>query len=190
MKIIVGLGNPGPEYALTRHNIGFLAIDSFLQRLGSPREKTEKKALVARANLEGESLILCKPMNYMNLSGQPVNDLMAYYKVDIEDLLVIHDDLDQEFGSFKFQKNRGAGGHNGIKDIHQKLATKDYARLKVGVGKPPGRQEVSSYVLSKFKKEELELLQNELLSDLDEAIKAFIVKGFRYACDHFNGRRE
>ena len=190
MKIIVGLGNPGSEYALTRHNIGFLAVDAINDSFDGGPFKTDKKALVSKVKIDEESVLLIKPQTYMNLSGSPTQALMHYYKIDVEDMVVVHDDLDLNFGDFKFQKNRGAGGHNGIKDIHQKLGTQDYVRLKVGVGRLNGRQAPSDYVLKNFSKEEQVGLQDYLINDLEDALVAFIKKGYTFAGNNFNQRRE
>tara|TARA_B100001248_G_C27391928_1_gene462920 strand:- start:1582 stop:2154 length:573 start_codon:yes stop_codon:yes gene_type:complete len=188
MKLIVGLGNPGAEYALNRHNIGFILIDALNESFDGGPFRSEKKALISRLNIEGESVLLAKPQTYMNLSGGPTQALMQYYKIPTEDLLVLHDDLDTEFGCYRFQKNRGAGGNNGIKDIHAKLGTQDYARLKIGIGRPNGKQAPSDYVLKNFDDKQQDLLQDHLLNDLEDAVVAFVKKGYTYAGNHHNKR--
>lgn len=126
MKVIVGLGNPGVKYQFTRHNLGFMLID----RLAG-EEAFQKKH--SNLILKRKDILLVKPQTFMNLSGQAVQQVMSFYKVSLEDLIVIHDDKDLDFGMIRFQKNRGHGGHNGIRDIHQALGSQDYCRLKMGV---------------------------------------------------------
>ena len=129
MKIIVGLGNPGSKYLFTRHNLGFILIDA----LGGDRLFQNKyKSQIQKTEIENETVLLVKPQTFMNLSGQAVQQIIHFYKIPLENLLVIHDDKDLPFGTMKFQKSRGDGGHNGIKSIHKELGTKDYSRFKNG----------------------------------------------------------
>ena len=187
MFLIVGLGNPGKKYAFNRHNIGFMCVDFLLQRynlLGF--EKEEKKALVCKTQIAGQDVIFAKPQTFMNLSGESVQALLAYYKIPMENLLVIHDDLDQAFASMKMQKARGHGGQNGIRSIHQLLGSDDYARLKLGIGRPshPGH-EIADWVLSNFKSDE-ETALRELLEKSCDAVESFITKGFLKTADIYN----
>jgi len=130
MKIIVGLGNPGIKYIWTRHNLGFMLIDGMA--LNGKFQK-KHKSQIQKTEFEGNPVLLVKPQTFMNLSGQAVREILNFYKISLENLLVIHDDKDQMFGKIKFQKSRGDGGHNGIKNIHQELQSMDYCRLKMGV---------------------------------------------------------
>ena len=130
MKIVAGLGNPGAKYLLTRHNLGFMLIDVIAN--GSPFQNKHRSHIYKR-EIEGEEVLLVKPQTFMNLSGQAVREIVNFYKVPLEDLLVIQDDKDQLFGKMKFQKSRGHGGHKGIVNIHQELQSQDYCRLKMGV---------------------------------------------------------
>ena len=130
MKIIVGLGNPDTTYLFTRHNLGFMLIDTLAK--GS-KFQSKHKSHIQKIELEGENILLAKPQTFMNLSGQAIREIISFYKAPLEDLLVIQDDKDQTFGKMKFQKSRGHGGHNGIKNIHQELNSQDYCRLKIGV---------------------------------------------------------
>lgn len=187
MKLIVGLGNPGVKYQLTRHNIGFIVIDAFSQRLQGAPFKAEHQALTTRISYSPEeTLLLVKPNTFMNLSGGPVQALMNYYRIQIEDLLVIHDDLDLEFGTIRFQTNRGHGGHNGIKSIHQSLARQDYKRLKVGIGRPSHPQmEISDYVLQSFGRDELKTLP-DMCDRINESIEYFLDHGFEKTATLYN----
>ena len=188
MKLIVGLGNPGSSYLMTRHNVGFMVIDA----LSENSFQTKHKSQVQKSKLAGESVLLAKPQTYMNLSGESVRDLMVFYKIPPADLLVIQDDVDQPFLNMKFQKNRGHGGHKGIQNIHDQLKTPDYARLKLGVGRPNSNEELphpipstSDYVLSPFAKDEQSLLKNFLEKSV-QAVLCFIEKGFEKAAGEFN----
>lgn len=188
MHLVVGLGNPGNEHLLNRHNIGFMLVDYCLQDFDSPPMKSEKKALTCKVKLGSDNIIFCKPQTYMNLSGQAVQALLSYYKIPQENLLVIQDDLDQAFSMLKFQKNRGSGGNNGIKDIHKMLGNQDYARMKIGVGRPNGRQNPADYLLQNFKDDELNQLRDEFFPIYKDAVFEFILKGYTKACDNFNGK--
>lgn len=189
MKCLVGLGNPGPQYVLNRHNIGFMLIDAICQELGDGRYRTEHRALTSRVEWQGEKLLLVKPQTYMNLSGESVRLLIDFYNISLSDILVIHDEIDIPFGEIRFHKNRGAGGHNGIKSLHQHLATEDYARLKLGVGRPshPG-QSVADYVLQNFSKAEMEQMAQFLETALD-AIEVFLQDGLAVASNQYNNKR-
>ncbi len=157
MWLIVGLGNPGGEYKLTRHNIGFMAVDYFLQGLGNPPMKNQFKAEISQVKWKDHQLIFCKPQTFMNLSGESVQPLMGFYKIPMDHLIVLHDEIDQPFGQIKIQKNRGHGGHNGIKSISGLMGSADYIRLRLGVGRPANPNiPVSDHVLGKFAKEEFE----------------------------------
>ena len=151
MKLIVGLGNPGKEYKNTRHNIGFMVLDEFLGKVGW-KEKMEAYFYTEEVN--GEQVIFIKPMTYMNLSGLAVAKIVNYHKIDMANILIIHDDLDLDLGRYRVKHNSSSGGHNGIKSIISELDSQEFFRLKIGIGKsailPTDR-----YVLGKFSKEEL-----------------------------------
>lgn len=185
--LIVGLGNPGPEYAFTRHNVGFIAVDLWAQALGVTRWSSEAKAFVARAKWGNQDVLFVKPQTFMNRSGESVQPLLQYYKIPLEQLLVVHDELDFPFQTMKLQKNRGAGGHNGIKSISERLGTADYARMKIGIGRPPHPEmEVSAHVLGKFTPEE----GQQLVGFLDwcgDAAECLLQQGFPKASSLFNG---
>jgi PTH1 family peptidyl-tRNA hydrolase len=185
MYLVVGLGNPGPKYAFTRHNIGFLAVDLFAMGAGSPPWKEEHRAHVCRFQMEQETLLLAKPLTFMNLSGQSVQSLMHFYKIPMEKLIVIHDDIDQVFGGIRLHKNRGHGGHNGIRHISELLGS-DYQRIKLGVGRPPHPEmSVADYVLQKFSKDEEQLLP-DFLNKAGDALESLIFDGFSKAATQFN----
>ncbi len=189
MKWIVGLGNPGPEYQLTRHNIGFMVIDALAQEFGGDFKK-EHNALVAKVMIDGEKVLLVKPQTYMNLSGEAARALMDYYQLELPNLLVIHDEVDLPFSQLKMHKKKSAGGNNGIKSMHQHLGTDDYARLRLGVGRPshPG-QEVADFVLRPFGKDEMKSL-GDFLGEAADATLSFMKDGFERAANHFNTKKE
>ena len=150
IKLFVGLGNPGPEYAATRHNAGFWWIDQLARRLNAPLAlERAYKGRVARASVAGQSVWLLQPQTFMNLSGQSVSALARFFKIAPDEILVAHDELDLPAGEAKFKFGGGHAGHNGLRDIHAQLGTADYWRLRLGVGHPGARQEVVGWVLQK-----------------------------------------
>jgi PTH1 family peptidyl-tRNA hydrolase len=186
MWLIVGLGNPGSKYALTRHNIGFLALDLLWTGLHAPAWTTEHKALTSKVKFQDQQLLLAKPQTFMNRSGESVQALLHFYKIPIDKMVVIQDDIDQEFGSMRFHKNRGHGGHNGIRSISELLGTSDYTRLKLGVGRPPHPEmEVADYVLQKFSAEEQNQL-TDFLNKSGDALETLIFEGLEKASTRFN----
>jgi PTH1 family peptidyl-tRNA hydrolase len=152
---IVGLGNPGLEYARTRHNAGFAVIDTFAAELGVSYWKMASNTLVGETNYQGEKIVLAKPQSFMNLSGGPIKGLAARYGFATEDILVIHDELDLPAGTIKLKWGGGHAGHNGLRSLHQSIGA-DYARLRVGIGRPPGRMPPHAYVLERMSGAELE----------------------------------
>ena len=155
MKLIVGLGNPGKEYENTRHNIGYMIIDNFVN---SDNWKKESLAYVLKQTINNENVLFIKPTTYMNLSGQAVQYYLNYYKIDTKDLLVIQDDMDLDIGKVRLKLKSSAGGHNGIKDIIKNIKTDEFLRLKIGISKPTN--DTIEFVLGKFPKSDLEILMN------------------------------
>ncbi len=196
MFLIVGLGNPGSQYTLNRHNIGFMSVDYFLKSIGqNPNESAyrhEHKALTQKVKIKNQhkeiDLLIAKPQTYMNKSGESVLALMNFYKIERSQLLVIQDDIDQIFLSMKIQFNRGHGGQNGIRNISEVFSAADYHRLKLGVGRPihPGF-DIGDYVLSNFTKEELIPLKS-FLEKSAAAIESFIFDGPAKAASNYNGQ--
>lgn len=157
MKLIVGLGNPGSQYEDTRHNIGFMIADAFCEAADLGGYKNKFHALVAEGVIGHEKVIVAKPQTFMNRSGLTVSELVSFYQFYPEDIIVIHDELDINFAKIKVKKGGGNAGHNGLKDISQKIGT-DYFRIRFGIGHPGDKGKVSSYVLKKFSKEEEQTL--------------------------------
>lgn len=159
MKLIVGLGNPGPQYDRTRHNLGFAAVEYAREKLGFPtfREETRWKALVSDGLIGNDKVVLVQPLTFMNRSGESVRALLDFYKLALSDLLVIHDELDLPFASLRLSQNASAAGHNGVSDIIEKLGTQDFTRLRLGVAPQGGREtrgDGAEFVLSRFTPEE------------------------------------
>jgi peptidyl-tRNA hydrolase, PTH1 family len=163
--LVVGLGNPGPQYEKTRHNIGFMVVETLAARERS-RFSVHKKsgADAVTIRLAGRQVILAKPRSYMNLSGRPVAALARFFSVDPANLVVVHDELDLDYGTLRLKLGGGEGGHNGLRSISQALGTKDYLRTRVGIGRPPGRMDPADYVLKPFssvERKELDLVCEE-----------------------------
>ncbi|MES2800882.1 MAG: aminoacyl-tRNA hydrolase [Bdellovibrionota bacterium] len=187
MYLIVGLGNPGSKYAMTRHNIGFMAADYWLKSLGGTDWRIEHKAQTKKFKLEGKEVLLAKPQTFMNLSGESVVALINFYKIDRANVLVVHDEVDFPFGTIKMQFNRSAGGQNGVKSITQLLGTQEYARLRLGVGRPSHPDfALADYVLGNFSKEEQPNL-DKVLDTASDAIESFILEGINKASTKYNG---
>ncbi len=161
MKIIAGLGNPGGEYAGTRHNVGFMLAD-FLAEEANLSFRPKFQGLATEGNIEGERFILLKPQTFMNLSGRALREAAGFYKVAAQDVLLVHDDMDLSLGKMRLRSQGGAGGHNGVRSVIGELGTEDFWRLKIGVGRPPEQWDPARYVLSPFSKEEIPVLKETL----------------------------
>lgn len=192
MKMIVGLGNPGKEYENSRHNAGWMAVDELQREVkGEPfKEEKKFKALISDANYMGERLILVKPLTFMNLSGEAVQAVSAFYKVDPGDILCVYDDLDTPFGSIRIRARGGAGTHNGMKSMVQQLG-EGFPRLRIGIEsrgeKAPIEHETTSFVLGKFNKNE-RLTLSKMMKKCAEAVKTWISDGIEASMNGFNGK--
>ena len=151
-RMVVGLGNPGPEYANTRHNAGFIVIDLLGENLRASYWKDEAGAHTSTVRLGEEELLLAKPQTFMNISGKAVKKLAEANEVAVEDIIIVHDDIDLPEGSVRAKQGGGHGGHNGLRSLHDQLGSGDYLRVRVGVGRPPGRQDPADYVLEPMSK--------------------------------------
>jgi peptidyl-tRNA hydrolase, PTH1 family len=157
MQVLVGLGNPGSQHSLNRHNIGFMVVDTIAQTYDFPSFSVKSNLLISEKNIHGQKTLLIKPTTYMNLSGRAVQPVMAFYKLSLDQLLVVHDDLDLDFGRIKLKQGGGDGGHNGLKSLDQCMG-KEYWRLRIGISHPGHKDAVSGYVLSNFSKDEQDAL--------------------------------
>jgi len=188
MWLVAGLGNPGSKYLFTRHNVGFMVLDNFLAGVGDPIAKEQFQAVTTKFKMENQDIVFAKPQVFMNKSGESVRPILDFYKIDISQLIVVHDDIDQPFGQIKVQKNRGHGGHNGVRSISETLGVQDYIRLKIGVGRPPHpKMDVADYVLSRFSPEEQTRLP-EFLNIASDALESLIFDGYEKAATQFSGR--
>lgn len=185
--LIVGLGNPGPEYSRNRHNVGQMVLDELAARVGGnfKAHKARAQVLEGRLGIGGPRLVLAKPSTYMNVSGGPVSALARFYDVEPSRVVAVHDEIDIPFNTVKLKIGGGEGGHNGLRDISKALATKDYLRVRVGVGRPPGRMDTADYVLRDFapaEKKELPFL----LDDASDAVELLISEGLTAAQQRFH----
>ena len=183
MKLIVGLGNPGKEYEHTRHNMGYDVVDLFASSLGFDIDKVGFNGLYTKVKYFNEDIILLKPTTYMNLSGDSIVLLKNYFKIDIEDIIIIYDDMDTKVGNIRLKIKGSSGGHNGIKSIIANLKTEEFKRIRVGIGKPAFN--IIDYVLSKPSSEEQELI-NKALNDAVDALKISIKESFNKAMTIYN----
>ncbi len=184
---IVGLGNPGPKYEKTRHNIGFWVIDELARRWNGENFKSERRALVSDVIIRGKRALLIKPQTYMNASGQAVRALMDFYKLNVDDLIVAHDDIDIDLGMLRLRKTGGAGGQNGVKDIINHLGTRDFKRVRCGVSRPPGRMAPAAYVLKPFGGDDT-ITASNIVDKAADAIETWMVDGIDNAMNRYNGK--
>lgn len=184
MKLIVGLGNPGKEYENTRHNIGYIFIDALADKLGISIDKKKFNGLYTETVINNEKVLLVKPLSYMNLSGEVVEQFVNYYKIDIKDILIINDDLDLEVGRVRLRDHGSSGGHNGLKNIALHLNTEDFKRLKIGISNNK-LIDKKDYVLGKFSKEEKEVINN-LKEQITELLIDFISLDFDRLMGKYN----
>ena len=185
-RLIVGLGNPGAKYAKTRHNVGFQVVDELIARHSLGRGRGDKRAVRWDGLVQGIPVKLAKPQTFMNRSGQSVRPLLDYYDIPLENLLVIHDDLDTPFGSLRLRKAGGHGGQNGLRSIIQHLGSKEFARLRFGIGRPPGKMSPVDYVLQPFQGDDA-ILARELTGRAADAVELWLSAGIEIAMSQFNG---
>jgi PTH1 family peptidyl-tRNA hydrolase len=187
--LVVGLGNPGREYAANRHNVGFLVADLLASRMGAKfgrHKRAHADVAEGRLGFGGPRVILAKPLTYMNLVGAPVAALVQFYKVPLENVLAVHDELDLPYGQVRAKRGGGEGGHNGLRSMSKSLGTKEYARVRFGIGRPPGRQDPADYVLSDFggaERKDLDFLVDRA-ADVAEAV---VLEGVEWAQNKYHG---
>ncbi|MBU2627683.1 MAG: aminoacyl-tRNA hydrolase [Proteobacteria bacterium] len=184
-KIIAGLGNPGKNYAQTRHNIGFLVVDALASKSHLLIDKSRFDSEYVKAIIKGQDVFLIKPLTYMNRSGIPIQKFASYYKVDIEDIIIVHDDMDLSFGKIKIVKSRGHGGHNGVRSIVDAFGKKDCIRIRVGVGHPGSGEDVTGHVLGGFSPDEIKIL-DQCIDTASDACLYILENGATAAMNFFN----
>ncbi len=184
MKLIVGLGNPGVEYENTRHNVGFMVIDNFCSKNNLLCNNNKFNGLYVQTTINNEKIIFLKPQKYMNLSGEVVRDFVNYFKIDINHIFIINDDLDITLGKYKLKSSGSCGGHNGLRNIELNLGTNKYKRLKIGISNDKNR-DTKDYVLGKFTKEENEILK-QIVEKTENIIKDFLMINFDLLMTKYN----
>ena len=184
--LIIGLGNPGREYRDSRHNFGFMLVDWLIVRLNARGLKLQSKAIVTDAVYNERKLILAKPQTYMNLSGQAAQGLIHFYKLELSNVLIAHDDLDLPFGTIRMRPGGGPGGQKGLASTLEHLGTQDIPRLRLGIGRPPGRMDAADYVLQNFSKDEMKELSS-ILDRAADAVLTFVTDGLDKAMNKYNG---
>ena len=192
--LIVGLGNPGPSYAANRHNVGAMVIDELAARAGVSLRSHKARAVVSEIRLgvlpggaPGPRAVIARPLSYMNESGGPVAGLMSFFKIPVERLIVVHDELDIPFAEVRLKRGGGEGGHNGLKSVTKSVGTRDYLRVRVGIGRPPGRMDAAAFVLKDFagtERTELPLL----VGDAADAAEQLVTQGLEPAQQFFHSR--
>ncbi len=189
MKLVAGLGNPGRDYAGTRHNIGFGVIARISDKYNIPLTGKEHKAICGKGMIGGEKVILAQPQTFMNLSGECVRSLVDYYKLESEDIIIAYDDIDLEVGQLRIRSKGSAGGHNGIKNIISHLGTNEFPRVKVGVGGKPEGGDLVRHVLGRFSREDEKVI-GEVLDVAVEAVETILSDGVEAAMNRYNAKRK
>ncbi|HHY79307.1 MAG TPA: aminoacyl-tRNA hydrolase [Thermoanaerobacter sp.] len=184
MYVISGLGNPGREYEGTRHNVGFMVIDELAEKLGINVTKLKFKSLVGEGYFKGEKVILLKPQTFVNSSGEALYDAVNFYKIPLENVIVIYDDKDLDVGKIRIRKKGSSGGHNGMKSIIYLLNSEEFPRVRIGIGKP--QKDLVSHVLGKFEESEKKLIDEAVIKAVDAVID-IIENGIEHAMSKFNG---
>lgn len=187
MKVIAGLGNPGQEYSQTRHNVGFILIDALADRLGITIWQEKFSAQVGEGRIGSEKVLLVKPLTYMNNSGEAIGPLLRWYKLESEDLIVAHDDMDIPAGTMRLRRKGGSGGHNGIKSILEQV-DEEFARVRIGIGRPEPGWTVVNHVLAKFPAEDREKI-DAAIAELLPAVECIATEGIDLAMNRFNPKK-
>jgi len=185
MFLLAGLGNPGAKYEKTRHNVGFMFLDYLADDFGESFKSSQWPAEVLKTTLWGDQFLLVKPDTFMNRSGLAVARIASYYKISCQQVIIVHDDLDLALGRIKIVSDRGAGGHNGIKSIIENLGSKEFIRIRIGIGRPPEQVSASAFVLSIFNKDELTGIEDGF-STIKQAVKVIVADGVKDAMTFFN----
>ncbi|MFF5079686.1 aminoacyl-tRNA hydrolase [Paractinoplanes atraurantiacus] len=187
--LVVGLGNPGKEYAGNRHNVGFMVADLLASRVGAKFGRSKRahgEVAEGRLGFGGPKLVLVKPLTFMNLSGNAVVSLAQFFKVPVSNVIAVHDELDVPFGQVRAKRGGGEGGHNGLRSMSKSLSSKEYARVRFGVGRPPGRQDPADYVLSDFSGVERKEL-DFLIDRAADVVEAIVLEGVEWAQNKYHG---
>ncbi len=185
MKIIIGLGNPGQKYRDTRHNMGYTVVEEIARRYAIEKEECKFDSIIGYLRINGEKVLVVKPLTYMNLSGKAVQALVRFYKQDLSELIVIYDDMDLETGRIRVRANGGSGGHKGIASINDRLGSSEFPRVRIGVGRPPDHWAVESWVLSKIGADEQAVIAGSIQKASD-AVICWVKDGIVQAMNKYN----
>jgi len=188
LRLVVGLGNPGREYEKTRHNAGFMTVDHIAQTFSIPLDKRKFNTVFGKGLIEGVDAILAKPLAFMNKSGPPVQNLAGYFKILNRDMLVIHDDIDLDFGRIKIIEKGGHGGHNGVRSLMDAFGGGDFSRLRIGIGRSGTGADVTGHVLGKYSDDESKVL-DQLITRCRDAAVTILCKGIKDGMNRFNNQR-
>ena len=189
MKIIAGLGNPGAEYAHTKHNVGFMLVDVLAEKLGAASWKEDFFSALTEVRIGGEKVFLVKPLTYMNNSGEALGSMLSYYKLDVDDLVVVHDDMDIPAGMVRIRRKGSSGGHNGIKSIIAHVGSEDFARVRIGIGRPPAGWTVIHHVLAPFSTEDAPKIR-AAIDYLLPAVESIVTDGVDFAMNRYNPHKK
>ena len=189
MKIIAGLGNPGAEYAHTKHNVGFMLVDVLAEKLGAASWKEDFFSALTEVRIGGEKVFLVKPLTYMNNSGEALGPMLSYYKLDVDDLVVVHDDMDIPAGMVRIRRKGSSGGHNGIKSIIAHVGGEDFARVRIGIGRPPAGWTVIHHVLAPFSTEDAPKIR-AAIDYLLPAVESIVTDGVDFAMNRYNPHKK
>jgi len=187
VRLIVGLGNPGDTYKMTRHNVGFMVADEVADAFSISYERKKFDALFGRGRMEGEEVILAKPMAFMNRSGLPVYSIAKYFRISCEGMLVIHDDIDLAFGRIKIKEKGGHGGHNGVRSLMDAFGGGHFTRIRIGVGRSETDRNVADHVLSRFSADESKMLE-QIIAKARDAVVTILCKGTKEGMNRFNSK--
>jgi len=188
VRLVVGLGNPGREYEKTRHNAGFMAVDHIAQTFSISLDKSKFNTVFGKGLIEGVDVILAKPMAFMNKSGPPVQNLAGYFKILSKDMLVIHDDIDLDFGRIKIIEKGGHGGHNGVRSLMDAFGVGDFPRIRIGIGRSGTGADVTDHVLGKYSADESKTL-GQIITGARDAVVTILCKGIKDGMNRFNKKR-
>ena len=189
MKIIAGLGNPGAEYVHTKHNVGFMLVDALAEHLNAPAWKEDFFSALTEVRIGGEKVFLVKPLTYMNNSGEALGPMLSYYKLDVDDLVVVHDDMDIPAGMVRIRRKGSSGGHNGIKSIIAHVGSEDFARVRIGIGRPPAGWTVIHHVLAPFSTEDAPKIR-AAIDYLLPAVESIMTDGVDFAMNRYNPHKK
>jgi PTH1 family peptidyl-tRNA hydrolase len=187
--LIAGLGNPGREFRMNRHNVGFMLLDRLAEEMGTTFRRRQAGSLVTDGRIDGSKVILAKPQGFMNTSGGPVSSLVRFFQVPLDHLIVVHDDLDIPLGTLRLRGSGGSAGHRGMQSIISRLGSQEFPRLRIGIGRPPGRMDPADYVLKDFSESEHELLEFTLDRAM-QCVRDVLLDGLELAMTRFNGPME